>query len=71
MRGVLAVVVLLAAIVATGVPAFADTGGDPNAAANFGQCVMMHAMDPGFSGEMNPGMHQGNSGDHHDDGCPW
>ncbi len=70
MRRILTAVVTLVVVAAAVTPAFADTGGQPNEAANFGQCVNWHAQMGDLDGAMNPGMHQGNSGGHDMTECP-
>lgn len=55
---VLAMVLLLAV---AALPAAADTGGSPNANAEYGQHHAEHARNGELGGEMNPGMHQGKS----------
>ncbi len=70
MHRILAAVAALAIVAILAVPAFADQGGQPDEAASFGQCVSWHAQMGDLDGAMNPGMHQGNSGDHDMAECP-
>lgn len=72
MRIVFAIILTAAVILAAAWPGAADSGGEPNENAEYGQHVREHVQEMGgFTGEMNPGVHhQGKSGweEHHSDG---
>ena len=55
------VLVIVAVVAMTALPAAADQGGSPNDDAEFGQHHAEHARNGDLGKEMNPGMHQGNS----------
>lgn len=72
MRIVFAILLAAAVVLVAAWPGAADSGGEPNENAEYGQHVREHVQEMGgFTGEMNPGVHhQGKSGweEHHSDG---
>lgn len=62
MRMITLLFTVLLALAWTAGPARADSGGSPNANADYGQHVAEHAREAHLGKDMNPGMHQGKSG---------